>query len=374
VNYGEGRIFARGKKGTLWIAWFADQRELRMSTRSTDRRVAERKLREKLAAKDKGEVHIPGAHRVTVGDLARMLREHHESRGTKSRVRIGQCMRHVLDHFGEHRRAARITYASLEAYVGTRRAEGAEPATIRFELAVFSQSFKVARKVGVLSSSPLFPTVRVRNVRTVHFTEEELGKLMAELPNYLAPVVRFAAATGWRLMEVLSLRWTAVDFAAGTIRLEPGETKSGKGRVFPFKQFPSLAAVLEEQRQARWTVEREKGIDVTHVFHRRGKGLRDIDEAWRAACERAKLDDRRFHDLRRYAAMRLVRAGVARSEAMGLLGHETESMFVRYALNDVPALERAVEKLAALDSNHAEPSVPSARLGQKLGQKRNPRP
>ena len=48
--------------------------------------------------------------------------------------------------------------------------------------------------------------------------------------------------------------------------------------------------------------------------------------------------------------MRLVGAGVARSEAMGLLGHETESMFTRYALNDVPALERAVEKLAALDA------------------------
>ena len=58
--------------------------------------------------------------------------------------------------------------------------------------------------------------------------------------------------------------------------------------------------------------------------------------------------DWHLHDLRRYAAMRLVRAGVARSEAMGLLGHETESMFVRYALNDVPGLERAVRKLAAL--------------------------
>ena len=56
--------------------------------------------------------------------------------------------------------------------------------------------------------------------------------------------------------------------------------------------------------------------------------------------------------------MRLVRAGVARSEAMGLLGHETESMFSGYALNDVPALERAVEKLAALDAKSAETSVP----------------
>jgi hypothetical protein len=35
---------------------------------------------------------------------------------------------------------------------------------------------------------------------------------------------------------------------------------------------------------------------------------------------------------------------------MGLLGHETESMFTPNALNDLPTLERAVEKLAALDA------------------------
>lgn len=31
------------------------------------------------------------------------------------------------------------------------------------------------------------------------------------------------------------------------------------------------------------------------------------------------------------------------------MGHETKSMFIRYALNDLPMLERAVGKVAALD-------------------------
>ncbi len=345
----EGRIFARGKRGILWIAWWADGSEHRESTKSVDRRVAERKLRERLTAKDRGEMHAPTSQRVTISRLTEMLRDHHEAAGTKSRRRIEQCMRHVAEYFGPELRSTKVTYAALESYVRARRDEKAAPATVRFELAVLGQAFKVARKRGLLTSAPLFPTVTVRNIRTSHFTDGELERLVAELPDYLVPVVRFAAATGWRLMECLSLRWTAIDLGAGTIRLEPGETKSGKGRVFPFKRFPALAAVLEQQRQARWAIERERGIVVGHVFHRRGKELKDLDTAWRAACARAKLADRRFHDLRRYAAMRLVRAGVARSEAMGLLGHETESMFVRYALNDVPALERAVEKLAALD-------------------------
>ena len=130
----EGRIFERGKRGILWIAWWADQREHRESTKSIDRRVAERKLRDKLGAKDKGEAYVPGSQRVTVGQLAQILSEHHEAAGTKSRQRIGQCMRHVVAHFGAEKRTAKLIYPTLEAYVRSRRAEGAAAATIRFEL------------------------------------------------------------------------------------------------------------------------------------------------------------------------------------------------------------------------------------------------
>lgn len=346
----EGRIYPRGKRGVLWIAWYADGRERRETTKSTDYRIAERKLRDKLTAKDKGETYVPGSGRVTLGQLLEALRDHHETQGTKSWRRLEQCTRHLRQHFGADARATKITYAALERYVKARRLEGAAPATMRLELSVLAQSFKIARRRGTLNTAPVFPTVPVSNVRTEHISDGELTALLEYLPPPVGAVVRFGAATGWRLMECLTLRWTAVDFAAGTIRLEPGQTKSGKGRVFPFSRFPALAALLGEQRQERWRVERERGIDVATVFSREGRPIRDLDDAWKAGCRKAGLTNRRFHDLRRYAAMRLVRAGVARSEAMGLLGHETESMFTRYALNDVPALERAVEKLAALDA------------------------
>src|SRR2546429_442539 len=84
---------------------------------------------------------------------------------------LGECMRHVVEHFGSERRAAKVTYPTLEGYVRARRVQKAAAATVRFELAVLSQAFRVARKRGVLANSPLFPTVTVRNVRTEHFTD-----------------------------------------------------------------------------------------------------------------------------------------------------------------------------------------------------------
>ncbi|OGF10422.1 MAG: hypothetical protein A2W00_08960 [Candidatus Eisenbacteria bacterium RBG_16_71_46] len=346
----EGRIFARGKRGILWVAWYdCDGHEHRESTKSCDPRVADRKLRARLHAKERGERYVLQARRVTVGDLLDGLREHHEMRGTKSWPRIRQCGEHVAEHFGRDARAERLDYAALEGYVKARRRTAAA-ATVRFELAVLAQAFKVARQRGRLASAPMFPTVPVRNVRTASFTDAEVSALLDALPEPLRAVTEFASLTGWRLMECLRLRWPRVDFEAQAIRLEPGETKNRRGRVFPFGAMPRLAALLERQRAERWRVERARGVAVEHVSHRDGIPIKDLDDAWRAARRRAGLEDRRFHDLRRYAATRLVRAGVSRTEAMALMGHETESMFVRYALNDLPMLERAVAKVAALDA------------------------
>ena len=52
---------------------------------------------------------------------------------------------------------------------------------------------------------------------------------------------------GWRVAsEILTRQWKHVDFNAGFLRLEPGETKNGPGRMFPL--IPELRAVLEAQR------------------------------------------------------------------------------------------------------------------------------
>jgi integrase len=157
----------------------------------------------------------------------------------------------------------------------------------------------------------------------------------------------FAALTGWRLMEVLDLRWDRVDFDARVIRLEAGESKSRRPRVFPFGPMPRLAALLDRQRQERWRVERERGVAVDTVFHREGRPLKDIDDAWRTACRRAKLEGRHFHDLRRYACASMIAAGVAPTEAMALMGHATLSMHLRYGITSTAMLEQAVAKVAA---------------------------
>ena len=60
------------------------------------------------------------------------------------------------------------------------------------------------------------------------------------------------------------------------------------------------------------------------------------------------------HDLRRSAVRNMERAGVPRSVAMKLSGHQTESIYRRYAIADKEAIREGVEKLADRHATDAE--------------------
>src|SRR5437762_1380435 len=132
------------------------------------------------------------------------------------------------------------------------------------------------------------------------------------------------------------------------IVLESGETKSGEGRVFPFDALPELAALLKRQRDYTNAVEKRTGQISRWIFHRDGRRVVSIRQAWRTACKKAQLVGHIPHDFRRSAVRRLERAGVARSVAMKLVGHQTESIYRRYAIVSESDLREAVEKLGAV--------------------------
>ena len=273
--------------------------------------------------------------------MADRLKLHYEAQGSRTRsvARIGQSAAHLAAFFGSH--MAREIPERLDAYVVARRRQGAKPATIRLELWVLGRMFKVSKL-----PRPELPAIEVRNVRQGFFEENDLRRVVACLPADLRPLVLFGFHTGWRKGECTALRWAQVDFKAGAVRLEPGTTKNGQGRMFPFGAHPELAQLLREQREETAALERAMGKIVPWVFHRQGKAIKDLDDAWRRACREAGVPGRLFHDLRRTAVRNLERARVPRSVAMKLTGHLTESVYKRYAIVSEADLAEGVAKLA----------------------------
>jgi integrase len=68
---------------------------------------------------------------------------------------------------------------------------------------------------------------------------------------------------------------------------------------------------------------------------------------WQRACERAGLEDLRFHDLRHVAATRLAESGTADALTVAaILGHTNVAMTARYVNSTSQAMRAAMEALA----------------------------
>lgn len=181
------------------------------------------------------------------------------------------------------------------------------------------------------------------NVRTGFLSDEQYTALLNELPAELKPLFATACETGIRKGELLAIRWDQVDFEAGFIALETGETKNGEGRTVPIVggDMQTLRSAAKKQRDENWP-------DSPGVFNRQGEQIKDLRWAWKKACERAKVPDtQKFHDLRRTAVRNMRRAGVSQAVRMKISGHKTDSMERRYNIIDTDDIAVAKAQMEA---------------------------
>ena len=197
--------------------------------------------------------------------------------------------------------------------------------------------FRLAVESEKLTTVPHIPKLEEPPAREGFFEHEEYVSIRQHLPPDLQDVLDFGYNSGWRAGEILSLRWSDLDFDGGMIRLRAVESKNKERRVLP------LSEPLREVLERRWE---GRQLTCPFVFDRNGKQIKDYDAAWTKACEKADLKGKLFHDLRRTVARNLIRSGVPRSTARRITGHKTESVFERYNITVEEDLREAAEKLA----------------------------
>ena len=356
--YRDKRTRARKRSALWWIQYNHRGRTYRESSGSAVRSAAVQLLRRRLGEIGQGRLIGAEAERTAWEDLAQMIRDDYAVQGRKSAKRMEQAVAQ-LDRVFAHARALDLTSDRVTAFVRSRQEQGAKPASIRYELAILKRALALGTQAGKVVTPPHVPAIQVRNVRTGFFEEAALRDVVAHLASPLRAVAWFAYHTGWRLGEILPLRWRQVDLHAHTVRLEPGTTKNDEGRTFPFALLPGLADLIRKQRLLTSALEREQGLLIPWVFHRRGKPIRSMRKAWDLACEQAGHPGAWFHDLRRTAVRNLERAGVSRSVAMKLTGHKTEAVYRRYAIVSEADLSEGVRKLAGLHASEQSGQVPA---------------
>lgn len=151
---------------------------------------------------------------------------------------------------------------------------------------------------------------------------------------YMPALIYLGAEHGASKQEVLSLRWSDIDFnfdGVGIIRFF--RTKNNKERTEYFMPR-SREAIIAWKKHLAWMRHRKKiksnGSDFVFC-HLDGSPIKSFKKAWKSICEKAGIENFHYHDLRHTFCSNLLLSGAGLKDVKDMIGHGDISMTDRYS-------------------------------------------
>ncbi len=267
---------------------------------------------------------------VTMEDLLTRYKRHQKPRIRPTTYeRLGGILETIKSHLPEQAKA--ITKQTIAAYIET-RSETVKPGTVAKEMSVLKHALKLAVEWELLHTNPAAGArlPKIPAGRTKYLTPGELKAALQMAPEWMRAPMAFAACTGVRRGEMLSLKWMDVDFANRRLYLR--ETKNGALRILPLSE--SALTVLRSL---------PPGTAADNVFA--GVVPSQLSVYTKRVFKRLGILDASFHTLRHTAASWMVQQGVDLYGVGQILGHKTPRMTQRYAHLSPDYMASAVGKL-----------------------------
>lgn len=273
-----------------------------------------------------------------------------------------------------------IIAGDIETYRELRR-ERVSGATVNRSLALLSNLFNVAIKLGYAEKNPVKGIKRFKESpgkrRRFIFSPEEIQRLMAAAPDHLRPILTVAFWTGLRKGDILRLRWENVDFAGHSITLTMEKTEEPIAipmvpwleetlRRLRIESDPGYSYVFKSIR-SKWKME-----DGKRISGKKGAGEFsrpvDIKNAFSAALRKSDLGDKGywFHDIRRTFATTLWNRGVSLLTIKALLGHKSIMTTERYLGVKIEEERKAIMSLGTVWGESLAESLPIATIQPQL--------
>jgi integrase len=242
----------------------------------------------------------------------------------------------------------KLSAAHLDRLYRSLSAEGLAPASVRAVHAVLSSALNQAMRWGwigenVADRATPPPTRRPRleppdPATVIRLIEVAKQSRFPELGLFF----HVAAVTGARRGELIALRWSSIDSRNLQVLIDRAvvqvgrqviekDTKTHQARRLAIDA--GTAALLQEHRieaERRAGLARVELDDGSFVFSDDPDGLRPwkpdrVTTAFGRFCHQEGVTGVRFHDLRHFAATRLLSSGVDVRTVSGRLGHATAS-------------------------------------------------
>jgi integrase len=364
IRYKDNGVTRKTK--TWYLQFYDNGKRVRESSRTEDKREAQKKLTQRLAAIGTGRAvgEVKGVRYEAVRDAwltyprknRKLKTAYTKPDGTKT----ASGLLH-LDKFFAGWKVADINEASIDRYIQSRRDAGAQDATIRRNLTILRAMLNYAHEDRrfALAVVPSFKH-RMPNdskPRNGFVDATDFAKIVGQLPKNCRPLAIFQFRTGCRTGAALKIVWENVSNDCSEIELPAEITKTGEPLTLPLvgDGLKDVAEYLRKQKRRPGRCIFEIGEDGA-----KSGGREAYRYHWNRACDKLgfgtyQRKTRRYtglrpHDLRRSAIKNLIRSGVPRHVAMNISGHKTESVFNRYHIVETAEISEALIRAGKHDA------------------------
>lgn len=356
----DGVVYKRSGTKVLWMSYLdRDGKRIRESTFTQDWQEANRKLRERLHARDERVLDIvrKGEQMGFEAWVDFFLENYSKPpmRAAKTHDANMRASKHLKSAFQSHK-LADLSADEIELYLRRRLRDrvrfrtGAgfierqelKPATVHQELRVLRRMLNVAVRKKLLPSNPCagveFP-VTVKGLFRPHYvTWSEQRKIEIHAPEYLRNIVRIITETGLRVYkELMPMKKQHLDLENAVVWIPDSKTPNGVAEV---PLTPIAVEAFRDQLRLSPCSPYLFPSDENPSGHQ--KTLKTV---WHATLRRAGIPYFRIYDLRSTYATRLSAGGVADEWVTQLLRQGDAKVFKKYSQMKLQMKREALFKL-----------------------------
>ncbi len=354
-------VLYRRKESAVWWMRYRDRSGERQfeSTGCTDWQEANRKLRERLTARDQNVLEVVRkGEQLMFREWADFFLQNYSQpplREAKTHQANMRALKHLNDSFAS-RPLATIGADDIELYLRRRLRQRVRFGTREgfvelgeFKAATVHQEFRVLRRIlnvavrkRLLSANPCwgveFP-VRVKALFRPHYvTWSEQLQIEFHAPGYLANAVRIITETGLRVYKELTrMRKDQVDLANKVAWIPDSKTANGVAEV-PLTDLAVQAFEHQIQLAGDGPLLFPSNTDPS-------RHQTSFKTAWRSTLRRAGIPYFRIYDLRSTYSTRLSAGGVADEWVTQLLRQGDAKVFKKYSQMKLQMKREALLKL-----------------------------
>jgi integrase len=356
----DGVVYRRTGTEIWWIR-YRDRKGIarRESSQTADWQEANKKLRERLQARDENLLEvIRKGETLAYEQWADYFLEHYSKppmRAAKTHEANERCMKHLKAAFGTSR-LVDVTADSIELYLrerlrqrvsvkaklGYKQLGAIKSTTIHQEFRVLRRLLNVAVRRKLLAANPClgveFPVAVKGFFRPHYVTWSEQERIESHAPQYLRNIIRIVTETGLRIYkELTSMRKDQVDLHNAVAWIPDSKTPNGIAEV------PLTAIAIEAFRSQM--ANSGEGPFLFPSDRIPDRHQTTVKTVWRKTLRRAKITYFRIYDLRSTYATRLSAGGVADEWVTQMLRQSDAQVFKKYSQMKLQMKREALEKL-----------------------------